>query len=134
MGRQMIEKPNLLIVEDDAENQKYLSMLLRNFYEVDVCDSANSFYEKIENKKFDLILMDISLIGRKDGLQLTQELRMNSRFKTIPIVVLSAHAFQKDKDNAYKAGVDLYLAKPVLKKQLLEALEKVLQQKSGKNP
>lgn len=129
----MIKKANLLIVEDDSENQKYLSMLLRNFYEVDICDSADSFYEKIENKKFDLILMDITLNGRKDGLQLTREVRSHPEFKTIPIVVLSAHAFQKDKDNAYKAGIDLYLTKPVFKNHLLEALENVLRRKSEKD-
>lgn len=122
----MKEKPNLLVVEDDLENQKFLNILLRNTYNVDVCDGAKSFYELINNKTFDIILMDITINGNKDGLQLTRELKANPKFKTIPIVVLSAHAFQKDKDNAYNAGVDQYLTKPILKKYLLEALENVM--------
>lgn len=126
-------KPNLLVVEDDSENQKYLNMLLGNSYEVDVCDSANSFYKKMEEKEFDIILMDIALSGQKDGLQLTGEIRSHSKFNAIPIVALSAHAFQKDKDNAYKAGVDLYLTKPIHKNHLLESLDRVLRQKSGNN-
>ncbi len=125
----MIVKPSLLIVEDDLENQRYLGILLRNSYQVEVCDCASSFYKQMANKKFDLILMDISLVGPKDGLQLTRELKSNPIFKTIPVVALSAHAFQKDKDNAYKAGIDLYLTKPILKNHLLEALEKILRQK-----
>ncbi|MCL4548945.1 MAG: response regulator [Bacteroidetes bacterium] len=125
----MTDKPSLLIVEDDLENQRYLGILLRNSYQVEVCDCASSFYIQMANKKFDLILMDISLVGPKDGLQLTRELKTNPTFKTIPVVALSAHAFQKDKDNAYKAGIDLYLTKPIQKNHLLEALEKILRQK-----
>ncbi len=127
------KRPNLLVVEDDSENQKYLNILLRNSYEVEICDCANSFYKKMEEKKFDIILMDISLSGQKDGLQLTNEIRLHENFKTIPIVALSAHAFQKDKDDAYKAGVDLYLTKPIPKNHLLESLDKVLHQKSDKD-
>lgn len=125
----MIEKKNLLIVEDDPDNQKLLSMLLRNSYHVDVCDNAKSFYETLNQETFDIILMDISLNGNKDGLQLSRELKANPKFKTIPIVVLTAHAFQKDKDDAYNAGIDLFLTKPILKKHLLEALDTVVNRK-----
>jgi CheY-like chemotaxis protein len=125
----MNAKPNLLIVEDDFENQKVLRALLRNHFEIDICDSAPTFYEKLATKEYDIILMDISLHGTKDGLQLTKEIRQSSKYSNIPIVALTAHAFQKDKDNAYKSGVDLFLTKPVQSKYLLESLNSVL----GKN-
>ncbi len=64
------KRPSLLIVEDDFENQKFLQLFLKRKFDVDLCDSAESFYEKMKEKKFDLILMDISLRGKKDGLQL----------------------------------------------------------------
>jgi len=126
------KKPYLLIVEDDFENQKFLQLFLKRKFEVDLCDSAETFYEKMKEKKFDLILMDISLRGKKDGLQLTQELRNNPEQKNIPIVGLSAHAFQKDKDNAYRAGIDLFITKPVQNDVLMESLIKTLEQKTGK--
>ncbi|NMB80598.1 MAG: response regulator, partial [Ignavibacteria bacterium] len=93
------EKPLLLIVEDDFENQKFLQFFLRKYFRIEVCDSAETFYQKMKEHKFDIILMDISLRGKKDGLQITKEIRKSSEYADIPIVGLSAHAFQKDKDN-----------------------------------
>ncbi|MEW6701190.1 MAG: response regulator, partial [Bacteroidota bacterium] len=94
-------------------------------------DSAESFYEKLNETKFDIILMDISLRGTKDGLQLTKELREDPERKNTPIVGLSAHAFQKDKDNAYKAGVDVFITKPVYGNILMNSLISTLEQKTG---
>lgn len=126
------QKPSLLIVEDDFENQKFLQFFLRRKFEVDLCDSADSFYKKLKEKRFDIILMDISLKGKKDGLQLTREIRISDNYKDMPIVGLSAHAFQKDKDNAYDAGVDLFITKPVQNDVLLDALFNTLGKKAAK--
>ncbi|HOI29270.1 MAG TPA: response regulator [Melioribacteraceae bacterium] len=125
-------KPSLLIVEDDFENQKFLQFFLRRKFDVELCDSADTFYRKLNEKKFDIILMDISLKGKKDGLQLTRELRNSSEYKDLPVIGLSAHAFQKDKDNAYDAGVDLFITKPVQNDNLMDALFNTLEQKTGK--
>lgn len=124
-------KPKLLIVEDDIENQKFLHIFLRKKFDLDFCDSAESFYEKLNETKFDIILMDISLRGTKDGLQLTKELREDPKRKNMPIVGLSAHAFQKDKDNAYRAGVDVFITKPVYGNVLMDSLISTLEQKTG---
>lgn len=125
------QKPKLLIVEDDFENQKFLHLFLKRKFDVDICDSADTFYEKMNEKKFDIILMDISLRGKKDGLQLTQELRNSDDNKNIAIVGLSAHAFQKDKDNAYRAGVDVFITKPVQNDVLMESLVTTLEKRTG---
>jgi len=124
-------KPKLLVVEDDYENQKFLQIFLKRKFELEICDSSETFYEKLDQKKFDIILMDISLRGKKDGLQLTRELREMEEYKNLPIVGLSAHAFQRDKDNAYNAGVDVFLTKPVQNDILMETLIKTLESKSG---
>ncbi len=131
MSEETTNKPNLLVVEDDYENQKFLQIFLKRKFEIEICDSAETFYQKLEEKKFDIILMDISLRGKKDGLQLTRELRENTDYSNIPIVGLSAHAFQRDKDNAYNAGVDVFLTKPVQNNVLIDTLIKTLEQKTG---
>lgn len=125
------QKPKLLVVEDDFENQKFLQIFLKRKFEVQICDSEETFYEKLTNYPFDIILMDISLRGKKDGLQLTRELRQNPKYQNLPIVGLSAHAFQKDKDNAYNAGVDVFLTKPVQNDVLMDTLVRTLEEKSG---
>ncbi len=115
-------KPKILIVEDDYENQRFLQLFLRKKFIVFVCDSEESFYKYLNNYQVNVILMDISLRGQKDGLQLTKEIKNNARFKNIPVVCLTAHAFQQDKENALKAGVDIFLTKPVSNSYLMETL------------
>jgi DNA-binding response OmpR family regulator len=106
------KKPNLLIVEDDYENQRFLQLFLRKYLNVDVCDSSESFYEKMNLNKYDILLMDISIKGKKNGLELTQELKNNSDTSSIPIICYTAHALHKDRLNALDAGCDVYISKP----------------------
>lgn len=123
-------KPRLLVVEDDYENQKFLEIFLKRKFQLKICDSSETFYKLLEQDDFDIILMDISLRGKKDGLQLTKELREMDKYKSIPVVALSAHAFQKDKENAYQAGVDMFLTKPIQNEVLMDTLVKVYTEKT----
>jgi CheY-like chemotaxis protein len=116
------QKKKLLIVEDDEDSQKFLALFLKRSFELQMSNSADTFYEKIENNDFDLILMDVSLRGEKDGLQLTREIKQIDKYKDIPIVALTAHAYQRDRTEAYKAGVNFFLTKPVKNELLLETL------------
>ena len=104
---------------------------MKRKFNIEICDSSETFYEKLDQKDFDIILMDISLRGKKDGLQLTREIRQMPNYSDLPVVGLSAHAFQRDKDNAYSAGVDVFLTKPVQNDVLMETLTSTLEQKSG---
>ncbi len=120
------KKPTLLVVEDDYDSQKFLQLFLRREFNVEVCDSSETFYAVLEDQKIDIILMDISLRGTKNGLELTSEIKADKNYKNIPVVVLTAHAFHKDKERAYKAGVDAFLTKPVQNDLLLSTLVKIL--------
>ncbi len=119
-------KPRILITEDDYENQRFLELFLSRKFEVEICDSESSFYEHVNNSRFDVILMDISLRGNKNGLELTREMKAIPEKANIPIVCLSAHAFKKDKENALNAGVDAFLAKPVDNEILMDTLFQVI--------
>lgn len=105
--------PVLLIVEDDIENLKFLKILLKNNFQIESCDNAEDFMSILDQRNIDVILMDITIRGSKDGLQLTKEVKNNSKYSHIPVVGLTAHAFQKDKLNAMRAGVNYFFTKPV---------------------
>ena len=122
-------KPRILITEDDFENQKFLELFLRRRFEVESCDSETSFYERLKNAHFDVILMDISLRGKKNGLELTMEIKAMPEYANIPVVCLTAHAFKKDKENALNAGVDKFLTKPVDNDILMNTLLEVINRK-----
>ncbi len=74
--------------------------------------------------------MDVSLRGEKDGLQLTREIKQIDKYKDIPIVALTAHAYQRDRTEAYKAGVNYFLTKPVKNEFLLETLLLAVEEKN----
>ncbi len=112
----------ILLIEDDLLSQRTTKLLLRKSYIVDVCGSANEFYADYSSNKYDLIIMDISLIGGKDGLELTREIKEMPNFINTPILCITAHALSADRINAYDAGVDFYLAKPVSTDVLFEKI------------
>lgn len=119
-------KPKLLIAEDDFANQEFLQMFLKRYFLVAICDSADAFYDLLSKEKYDIILMDISIKGEKNGLDLTKELRKNQDYCDIPIICYTAHAFHKDRINALEAGCDIYLSKPSDIHTLLNALFNLL--------
>ncbi|MBU1678179.1 MAG: response regulator [Bacteroidetes bacterium] len=117
---------NILLVEDDDLSQKTMSILLKKKYQVDICKSADDFYANFSSNDYDIIIMDIGLGKGKDGLQLTREIKKMPLFSNTPVLCITAHAYSKDKANAYAAGVDFYLSKPVYNDVVLETIDKLL--------
>ena len=82
--------------------------------------------EKAEAGYYDLILMDIQM-PNMDGYKATQTIRKFSDVKKagIGIVAMTANAFEEDRRNAYKAGMNGHIAKPIKVDMLLSALEEI---------
>jgi CheY-like chemotaxis protein len=130
MGEELNKaKPRILVAEDDKENQRYLDFILRRTYEIDFCDSPDDFFMFISRKKYDIVIMDITLRGEQCGLSLIRELKRKQEYSAIPIVGLSAHVFSQDRKKALEAGADVYLTKPIGNKKLMDTLENLLTQK-----
>lgn len=125
-------KPRMLVIEDDLENQRLIEIYLKRKFRISVCDSEDTFYAQLQKNKFDIFLVDISLKGRKDGLQLVRELRSSDDYANSPIVCTTAHVFPKDRHNAFKAGVDEFIARPVLNEDMLKIILEVYKLKTGK--
>ena len=119
-------KPKILITEDDLENQKFLNLILKRNFEVDVCDSETTFYQKLAENHYDGILMDVSLNGEKSGVEIVKDFKKNPAYKNIPVVCLSAHVFSQVQREAIDAGVDAYLTKPVQNQELIDTLTKLV--------
>ena len=126
----MTDKKNMLIVEDDFENQEFLRIFLKRWFEITICDSGASFYESLQLKSWDIIIMDISIYGDKNGLQLTSEIKNDPQYANIPVICYTAHAFSHDRTNALNAGSDAYISKPVSNDDLLDTIFSLI---NGKN-
>ena len=122
------QKYKLLVVEDDEDSQRFLKLFLKREFVISMSNSGETFYDELENDAFDVILIDVSLRGEKDGLQLTREIKNNDKYKHIPVVALTAHAYQRDRAEALKAGVDFFLTKPVKNETLMETLRTAIKE------
>ncbi|HPT12911.1 MAG TPA: response regulator [Bacteroidales bacterium] len=115
-------KKTILVVEDDWNSQKYYECLLSSEYDIYTASTGGSAFSMLEEFGFDLVLMDIMIIGDEDGLSLTRRLRSNPKYARLPIIAISAYAFPEDRAKALKAGCNDFLAKPVRKDDLLKAI------------
>ncbi len=116
----------VLVVDDEELAQDFLKYFLSKKYEVHTCGNVNSFYQAIEKNDFDLFLMDISLKDRKDGIDLTRELKSMEKYKDTPIFILSAFNTNKERTNSFQAGAQEFLPKPVDGKILLNLINLAL--------
>jgi PAS domain S-box-containing protein len=122
-----IRKEAVLLVEDDLMNQVTIRRFIEKKYRVIITASSDEAMEIIKKEKIDIILMDISIKGSMNGLELTKELKASDKFSHIPIMAVTAHAFLSDRKNSLDAGCDDYLAKPFTLNQLLIKIDKLVQ-------
>ncbi len=121
----------ILLVEDNELNQEIaLSILEEKGFIVDVADDGDVAVSKMKLAKegqYDLILMDIQM-PRMNGYIATKEIRTlpNSKIANIPIIAMTADAFDEDKKLAFQAGMNGHISKPIEIPKLLETLADVL--------
>jgi two-component system cell cycle response regulator DivK len=114
----------ILIVEDNEMNRDMLSRrLIRKGFEVAMAFDGQEGLEKMRELKPDLVLMDMGL-PVKDGWTATSEAKADLSLQKIPIIALTAHALEADKQKALAAGADDFDTKPVNLPGLLEKIAK----------
>jgi CheY-like chemotaxis protein len=112
----------ILIVEDVELNMELLIQLLEDDYELITATDGQSGVDRAQSDTPDLILMDMSL-PVIDGWEATTKIKADAQTKNIPVIGLSAHAMQGDREKAIEAGCDDYLTKPLDDVLLLEKLQ-----------
>jgi signal transduction histidine kinase/CheY-like chemotaxis protein len=124
-GGASAEQPacTVLVVEDDEQNQQLILAMFRRRYNMLVSPDAEGALDLLEEHKVDVMLLDLSLSGQMDGIELAKMLRKDDRYKDLPIIALTAHAFPKDRQNCMDAGCTDYMAKPFHREQLRRLVE-----------
>ena len=121
----------LLVVEDNELNLEIASTLLKEAgFAVDTAENGKIAVEKVEAAsadRYDLILMDIQM-PEMDGYEATRRIRAlpDTKKAALPIVAMTANAFEDDRKNALRAGMNGHIAKPLDIQKLFQVLSELL--------
>jgi CheY-like chemotaxis protein len=116
----------ILIVEDNEMNRDMLSRrLTRKGYDISIAEDGEVGLNSMRSDRPDLVLMDMGL-PVKDGWTATAEAKADPAISSIPIIALTAHALEADRQRALEAGADDFDTKPVELAGLLEKIEALL--------
>ncbi|WP_073055041.1 MULTISPECIES: ATP-binding protein [unclassified Fibrobacter] len=122
---------SILMADDDPQSCEIVSNLLTSLGAEIVCvENGNECYRQVDRSpagSFDLILMDLKM-PRGDGFETTALIRKleNPRKSRLPIIALSASAFDEEKKAAFEAGVNGHVAKPIDFAELLDSIAKLI--------
>jgi len=127
-GAQTLAGRRVLVAEDHPVNRKLVTRLLEKRSLVPVLASnGREVLRALESDTFDLILMDIQM-PVMDGLQTTAAIRQRERDTGghVPILAMTAHAMDRDRERCLEVGMDAYVTKPVSPEELYRAIEDLL--------
>lgn len=116
----------LLLAEDNPINQKLaVTVLQKSGYSVDTADNGSDAVAKAKSNQYHAILMDVQM-PETDGFEATQQIREWEKDQNIhtPIIAMTAHAMQGDRERCLAAGMDDYVTKPLQPRVLFSALHR----------
>ena len=132
VNRASLEGRHVLLAEDVAVNAEIMVMVLSmREIDVDVAENGRIAVERFASRPegyYDAVLMDMRM-PEMDGLEATKRIRAMDRAdaKRVPIIALTANAFDEDVQRSLQAGLNAHLSKPVEPKALFDTLESLIQ-------
>jgi len=129
-----IRGARILLVEDNDINQIVATELLQDAgFVVDVADNGQLALERMEQERYDLVLMDMQM-PVMDGIAATREIRRRDHHRKLPVVAMTANAMAQDRQRCLDAGMNDFLSKPFEPEEVWAVLLKWLGPAQGKAP
>lgn len=123
---QLLSGQKILVAEDNAVNQDLARELLSDMgAEVDIAGNGVIALEFLDKKDYDLVLMDMQM-PEMDGYDAIRKIRWDSRLEALPVIAVTAHAMEGDREKCLEAGADEYMSKPLDSEKLAAMLKKLL--------
>lgn len=120
----------VLIVEDYLVAQRmYTHMLRKKGHTVVVADNGKEALKRLEETTVDLIVADLAM-PEMDGVTLLKHLRADERYRTLPVIMLTASGQEQDRLQAEAEGANNFLTKPTSSHEFIETINRCLHQDS----
>lgn len=115
---------NILLVEDNSINQRIAKIMLEDVgCQVDILDNGQSVINQAgELDRYDVIFMDIGLPD-VSGFDVVSALRQKAELKKIPIIAMTAHILERDKQQCFAVGMNGVIVKPIAHEELVSTLQ-----------
>ena len=111
----------ILIAEDNDSNFILMTYILKKYYQFERAKNGQEAVEMAEKNTYDIVLMDIKM-PIMDGLEATKAIK--EKFPDLPIIALTANAFDSDRQLALEAGCNDFISKPVSSDLCLQTIKK----------
>jgi CheY-like chemotaxis protein len=122
----------ILLAEDNPVNRKLATRLIeKRGHRVVAVNNGREAIEQLERENFDVVLMDVSM-PEMNGLEATAIIRSKPMNDRLPIIALTAHALNGDRERCLLAGMDSYVSKPLKPETLFGAIDEVLARDSSR--
>ena len=126
-----IRGAQLLLVEDNEVNQEIaIEIMKKNGFQISVANNGKEAVDLVAKRNYDCVLMDCQM-PVMDGYEATRTIRADERFKSLPIIAMTANAMQGDREKCLGAGMNDHIAKPVDTKELFSVLGKWIRPREG---
>lgn len=122
----MKSRENILIVEDEHLNRELLKIFLEKRYELAFAENLDTALNFLDKDTFDLIITDIRLGSRLDGIVLLEHIRNDERISKTPVVAYTASETSINQKSFAEEGFDGFISKPVMETELIQKVEALL--------
>ena len=113
----------ILIAEDNDSNFILMTYILKKYYQFERAKNGQEAVEMVDKGEYDIVLMDIKM-PIMDGLEATKAIK--AKLPDLPIIALTANAFDSDRQLALEAGCNDFLSKPVSSEVCLQTIRKFI--------
>ncbi|MEK6731660.1 MAG: response regulator [Pseudomonadota bacterium] len=130
-SKNILSDLQVLLVEDNVINQRIAKVMLEEEgCQVDIAADGLAALSAVRAKHYDAVFMDVGLPDM-DGHAVTQAIRHDKRFATLPIIAMTANAFTKDRQKCLESGMNAFISKPVDRLALRKVLVENINVSSG---
>lgn len=131
IGEETMSKNTILVVDDEEHILELISYNLENSgYKVVRAETGEVALELLDQNEIDLALLDLMLPGM-DGIEVLRNIRSHSKYKKLPVIILTAKSDEISKVIGLEVGADDYLAKPFGVHELIARIKAVLRRTEG---